>query len=187
MDTERNATKDLESYRDYLKLMADLQLNPRIRTKEGSSDIVQQTMMDAHIGIAGFRGTTEAELRAWLKTILIHNVLNVVKRYRTDKRDVKREISLQVQMEKSSVLFHSQLFSDQTTPSSNLNKEERTDQLAASLLRLLDDERNAIVLKYYHSWSCAEIAQHLGRTDVAIAGLLRRGLQKLREHLREEV
>ena len=158
-----------------------------LRAKEGSSDIVQQTMLEAHRGFPDFRGKTEAELRAWLKMILTRQLLAVARRYRTDKRAARREVSLHDQMEHSSAQFHRQLVADQTSPSTEIMKRERSEQLAAALLRLLDDERSAVVLKHYHNWSVAEIALHLGRTEEAVAGLLRRGLKKLREHLREEV
>ena len=177
---------ELEQYRDYLKLLADLQLNPRLRAKEDASDIVQETMLDAHRDFADFRGKTEVELRAWLKVILTRNLLTVARRYGTHKRAVGREVTLQNQMEKSSALFHHQLVADQTSPSMKLMKKERSEQVAGALLNLLDDERSAVVLKHFHNWSVAEIAQHLGRTEVAVAGLLRRSLKKLREYLREE-
>jgi len=118
--------------------------------------------------------------------ILTRNLLTVARRYATHKRAAGREISLQDQLEKSSALFHHQLVADQTSPSMKLIKQERSEQLAGALLKLLDDERSAVVLKHFHEWSVAEIAQHLGRTPEAVAGLLRRGLKKLREHLVEE-
>ena len=86
VSTEHNAAPDLEQYRSYLKLLADLQLNPQLKVKEDASDIVQQTMLEAHRDFAGFRGKTDAELRAWLKTILTHNLLSVAKHYGRDKR-----------------------------------------------------------------------------------------------------
>ena len=181
-----NVVPDLDQYRSYLKLLADLQLNPRLRVKEDGSDIVQQTMLEAHGDFADFRGKTEAELRAWLKTILTRNVLTVAKHYGRDKRAAGREISLQDQLEQSSALLHRQLVADQTSPSMKLMKQERSEQLADALLKLLDDERTSVVLKHFHSWSVAEIAQHLGRTQEAVAGLLRRGLKKLRDHLSED-
>ncbi len=186
VSTEDHAEPELEQYRDYLKMLADMQLNPRLRVKEGSSDIVQQTMLDAHRDFANFHGKSELELRAWLKMILTRNVLTVARRYGTHKRAAGREVSFQAQMEKSSALFHQQLVVDQTSPSVKLIKQERSEQLAAALLKLLDDERSAVLLKHFHDWSVADIAQHLGRTPEAVAGLLRRGLKKLREHLREE-
>ena len=184
--TEDNAAPDLDQYRSYLKLLADLQLNPRLKVKEDASDIVQQTMLEAHRDFPGFRGKTEAELRAWLKMILTHNLLTVAKHYGRDKRAVGLEVSLQDQREQSSALLHRQLVAEQTSPSMKLMKQERSEQLAEALLNLLDDERSAVVLKHFHNWSVAEIAQHLGRTEEAVSGLLRRGLKKLGEYLREE-
>ncbi len=183
---EENGFPDLEQYRNYLKMLADMQLNPRLRVKEGASDIVQQTMLDAHHDFANFRGKKDLELRAWLKMILTRNLLTVARRYGTHKRAAGREVSLQDRLEKSSALLHHQLVADQTSPSMKLMKQERSEQLAGALLKLLDDERSAVVLKHFHEWSVAEIAQHLERTEEAVAGLLRRGLKKLREHLREE-
>ena len=185
VSTEDNAAPNPDQYRSYLKLLADLQLNPRLKVKEDASDIVQQTMLEAHRDFAGFRGRTEAELRAWLKMILTHNLLTVAKHYGTDKRIIDREVSMQDQLEQSSALLHCQLVAEQSSPSMKLMKQERSEQLAEALLKLLDDERSAVVLKHFHSWSVAEIAQHLGRTLEAVAGLLRRGLKKLRDHLSE--
>ena len=177
---------DLNQYRSYLKLLADLQLNPRLKIKEDGSDIVQQTMLEAHRDFAAFRGKTDDELRAWLRTILTHNVLTVARRYGRQKCDAEREVSLQDQQEQSSALLHCQLVAEQSSPSTKLMKQERSEQLADALLKLLDDERSAVVLKHFHNWSVAEIAQHLGRTQEAVAGLLRRGLKKLRDHLSQE-
>ncbi len=187
LKAEGNATPDLEQYRNYLKLLADLQLSPRLRVKEGASDIVQQTMLDAHQDLAGFRGKSEAELRAWLRMILTNNLLTLARRYGTLKRATGREVTLQHQLEKSSALLHHNLVAEQTSPSEALIKKERSEQLAEALLKLLEDERSAVILKHYHNWSVAEIAQHLGRTQEAVAGLLRRGLKKLRGHLQEGV
>lgn len=183
--TENLSTPDpnLEQYRRYLKLLAEMQLNPHLKVKEDASDIVQQTMLEAHRDIVTFRGKTEAELKAWLTTILANNIVSVARHYGRDKRDPRREVSLQDQFEQSSALLHKQLAAEQTSPSMKLMKQERSQQVAEALLRLLEGERDAVVLKHYHNWTVAEIAQHLGRTEEAVAGLLRRGLKKLREVL----
>lgn len=185
--SETPALPDLEQYRSYLKLLAELQLNPRLRLKEDASDVVQQALLDAHRDFPSFRGQTETELRAWLKAILTHNVLSLVRHYGSRKSDVGREVSLQEQCDQSSARLQRQLVADQTSPSMKLMKQERSEQLADALLQLRESERTAVVLKHFHEWSVAEIAQHLDRTDDAVAGLLRRGLKKLRDHFQGEV
>ena len=184
---ESHAEPVLEQYRSYLKLLAELQLNPRLRVKADASDLVQQTMLEAHRDLAGFRGKTDAELRAWLKMILTNNLTNAARHYGTQKRSAGREVSLEEDFEQSSAQLLGQLIADQTSPSMKLMKQELSEQLAAALLKLLEDERSAVVLKHFHNWSVAEIALSLGRTQEAVAGLLRRGLKKLRDHFQGEV
>lgn len=131
---------DLEQYRSSLRLLAELQLNPQLKVREDTSDIAQQTMLEAHRDFAGFCGKSESELRASLNVILMHNLLSVAKHYGRDKRTAGREFSLQDQLEQSSALLHRQLVADQTSPG----------------MKLLDDERSAVILKHYHRWSVVE-------------------------------
>ena len=142
---------------------------------------MQQTLLEAHRDFQGFRGQTDAELRAWLKTILTNNLISLTRRYAAQKHNIVREVSLDW-FEQSSQRLQLQLAADQSSPSKKLMEKERSEQLADALLQLLDDERTAVVLKHFHDWSVIEIAQQLGRTNNAVAGLLRRGLKKLREH-----
>jgi RNA polymerase sigma-70 factor (ECF subfamily) len=175
--------RELDQYRNYLKVLADLQLNPQLNAKGGASDIVQQTMLDAHRDMAQFRGKTDAELKAWLKVILTRNLLTVVRRYGTKKRATDREFALEDRIEQSSNALCHQLVADQTSPSMAVMKREQSELIANALLKLLEDERTAVVLKHFHDWSVADIARHLSRTEASVAGLLRRGLKKLREEL----
>jgi RNA polymerase sigma-70 factor, ECF subfamily len=180
------ASLDLEPYRGYLTLLASVQLSPRLRTKEDASDLVQTTMLEAHQDLPKYRGSTDAELVAWLKAILTRNLLNLARHYGAQKCDLRREQPLQAQVEQSSVRLDRFLASEQTTPSQCAVRRERADQLHRALADLLDDERTAVVMKHFHDCSIAQIAEHLGRTKEAVGGLLRRGLKKLRTHLDEE-
>ena len=73
-----------------------------------------------------------------------------------------------------------QIQGDLTSPSLRLMNKELGERLAEALVQLLEDERTAVMLKHIHGWKVAEIAQHMSRTPESVAGLLRRGLSKLR-------
>ncbi len=176
------AKHDLEQYRGYLRLLADMQLNPRLRAKEDVSDVVQRSLLQAHQGLSGFRGTTE-ELRGWLKTILTHNLANLAKYHAAQKRDIRREVSIDQQLQRSAARLAEQLPAHQDSPSEQLMRQERAEQLADAMTDLLEDERTAIVLKHIHEWKVADIAEHLDRSPEAVAGLLARALKKLRKSM----
>lgn len=181
------STPDIERFRSYLRLLAEIELSPRLRVKEDASDIVQQSLMEAHRDLHAFRGQSEAELVGWLKTILARNLSNAARHYRTQKCDLRREQSIEERLDRSSARVGAFLACDQTSPSQQAVHNEQVEQLAQGMARLLEGERIAIVLKHFQGWSLAEISAHIGRPTDAVAGLLKRGLRKLRSELNEEM
>ncbi|WP_147868013.1 sigma-70 family RNA polymerase sigma factor [Stieleria maiorica] len=181
--TRRDETPNLEQYRRYLRVLADMQLNPRLRSKEDVSDVIQSTLLRAHQDLDGFRGSTEAELRGWLKTILTHTLINLAKKYQAQKRDIRLERSIDQQLQESAIRIVGELPAEQTSPSQFLIRQERAEQLADAMATLLEDEYTAVMLKHVHGWKVADIATHIDRSSEAVAGLLRRGLKKLRVKL----
>ncbi len=185
MSTTPTDSFDLEEYRSYLRFLADIQLDPKLRARTDASDIVQVTLLNAHQGLEDFRGTTDQQRRAWLKKILERTLINVAKEHKRKKRDPAKEISIDQQLQKSAMRIMGEPASDQSSPSQQLMQRERAEQLAVAMSRLLDDEYSAVLLKHIHGWKVAEIAEHLGRSPEAVAGLLRRGLRKLRTLMQE--
>src|SRR4051812_42174921 len=84
----------LEDYRGYLLRVADQELGDDLRAKVGASDLVQQTMLDATHAFARFDGDGAAELRAWLRRLLLNNLASFGRRHRAAKRSVGREVAL---------------------------------------------------------------------------------------------
>ncbi len=80
----------LESYRAYLRLLARLQIGDRVRQKLDESDVVQETLLEAHRDFCTFRGETEAELVGWLRKIMACKVSNMIRRFAGTKQRVIR-------------------------------------------------------------------------------------------------
>jgi len=177
------AAEDLEPNRDYLRLLARLQLDPRLRARVDASDVVQQTFLQAHQALAGFRGSTDAELAAWLRQILARNLAHVARDHGRDRRDVGRERSLEAALDASSARLEAWLASEQSSPSQQAQRNEQLLRLAHVLAGLPEAQREALVLHYWQGWTTTEIGRRLDRSPAAVAGLLKRGLKELRAHL----
>src|SRR5262249_21185208 len=81
-------------YRHYLRALAQAQLGRHLRAKCDASDLVQQTLLEAHRDFGEFQGGHEAELLGWLRRILAHNLYNEARRFAAQQRDAAREVSL---------------------------------------------------------------------------------------------
>lgn len=171
----------LDRYRPYLTMLARVQLDPRLQHKLEASDIVQQTMLEAHRQRADFRGSTDGEQAAWLRQILAHNLTDALRNLRRAKRDAGREQNLADALERSSARLSAWAAADQTSPSMHAQRGEQAVALANALAELSEAQRDALVLQHWHGWTLKQIADHMNKTPVAVAGLLKRGLHRLRE------
>lgn len=178
--------RPLGRYREYLLLLARLQLAARLRAKLDASDVVQQTILHAHAHRGQFRGTTEAEWLGWLRAILANTLAGVARGFETAGRDAARERSLEAELERSSARLECLLAADQTSPIAGAVRAEELLRLARALFRLPDDQRRVVELHHLKGLPIARVAEEVGRTRPAVVGLLFRGLKKLRELLRDE-
>jgi len=170
--------RPLEEYRDYLRLLARLQLDFRLRGMMDPSDIVQQTLLKAHENFQGFRGKTDAELQAWLRAIMAQQLALMAR-----KRGRPR--SLDDELEQSSARLESLLASEQSSPSEQAMRNERLVELATALARLPEDQQSAVELRYLRGLSVTDVAEQMGRSTVSVTGLLYRGTRALRQLMAE--
>jgi RNA polymerase sigma-70 factor, ECF subfamily len=175
----------LEQYRAYLSVLARIQLDPRLQGKLDLSGVVQQTLLEAYQALERLRDWDEGQKAAWLRRALANNLADEVRKLRTEARDVRREQPLAAGLEESSSRLAAWLAAEQSSPSAQAQRNEQAQavRVAEALERLPPDMRAALVLQHWHGWTLAEIAAHLDRTPGAVAGLLHRGLQKLKHYL----
>src|ERR1051326_268561 len=101
MRPEEPAT-DLERYREYLGLLARLQLDRRLQGKVDLSGVVQQTLLEANRGLPGPNGQKPQALAAWLRHILANNLRDEVRKLTAAARDVARERRLAQELDEAS-------------------------------------------------------------------------------------
>jgi RNA polymerase sigma-70 factor, ECF subfamily len=189
-DGEAGAREQLFArYQHYLYLLAQAQLGKRLRAKCAPSDLVQQTLLEAHRDFGGFQGQHEGELLAWLRRILAHNLFNEARRYGTLQRDADREVSLdQVHagIDHSSLLLQCCLAFSGPSPSEVAQDHESAAHLAAALARLPEDYQTVLLLRVFEELPAEEVAQRMGRSGGAVRMLQMRALTALREEIEQE-
>jgi RNA polymerase sigma-70 factor (ECF subfamily) len=176
----------VEHFREYLSLLARLQLHPRLQGKVDLSGIVQQTLLEAHLAMSTFQHLNEDQQSAWLRTALANNLTDEVRKLGTAMRDLKRERSLEAALEESSARLEGWLAADQSSPSQQAIRNERLLHLAHALAQLPEDQRRAVELHHLRGYPVAEVSREMDRSPGATGALLARGLKKLRELLHAE-
>lgn len=175
----------LERHRHYLTVLARMQIGAKHRHRLDPSDVVNATLFAAHQKRDQFRGGNDAELAAWLRQILANNLADALRALHRDRRDIDREQSLEAALDQSDSRLADWLIAIQTSPSGKVVRSEQLRRLAWALGELPDDQREAVELHHLHGCPISELARVMGRTSPSVAGLLRRGLKRLRELLQE--
>ena len=174
----------LELYRNYLRLLARLQVGRGLRGKADPSDLVQEAFLAAQRGFDKFRGTTERELVEWLRQILASKLADLARRYlRTGRRDVRLERQLAADLDGSSRALGEALPAPHSSPSERAARRERTVLLADAVKSLPADYGEVIILRHLEGLPLAEVAARMGRSVDSVKKLWVRGIARLREAL----
>jgi RNA polymerase sigma-70 factor (ECF subfamily) len=129
-----------------------------------AEDLLQETLMDAVRGAAGFRG--DAALTTWLCAI------------------ARRKLARHYEAERRAEVGRSRLrLVAETTVEESLEQAEQREEVARALGRLPALHRQVLVLKYLDGLAVEEIAAELDRTRVQVQSLLQRARDGLRREL----
>jgi RNA polymerase sigma-70 factor (ECF subfamily) len=165
------------SFRGYLLLVANEELHPVLSVKGGPSDLVQDTLLQAHRGFAQFRGQTSAEWRNWLRTILVRSLAHHRRRYSlTAKRRQGREVQID-----SRIIGSPE--SRDPTPSGELARREREAALLAAIDRLPAHYRDVVIWHHRERLPFEEIGRRRDISAEAARKLWTRALGHLRQEL----
>jgi RNA polymerase sigma-70 factor, ECF subfamily len=171
--------------RSYLGFVARCQVEGWLQRKADASDLVQQTMLEAHCDFARFRGATEKECRAWLRKILSRNLADFVRQYRgTAKRQVSREVPFR-DTSATGAFGAPEPAAPGMTPSQEFMQLDAEFRMTAALAELEPDYQEVIVLRNLERLPFNEVAQRMERSRPAVQMLWMRAVRKLQEAMRE--
>ncbi len=174
--------KELWQFRSFLIRQAQ-GITGQFGGKINSSDLVQQTLLEAYHQLDQFRGRTEGELAKWLNQMLSNNITDAARAMRRQKRDIAREQPLDKSGPGSAVGAANWIASEQTSPSNCVHNAEQLLQLSQAISELPVAQQEVVVLHHLRGHSLAEVAGMVNRSQAAVAGLLYRGLKSLRSSL----
>jgi RNA polymerase sigma-70 factor (ECF subfamily) len=151
----------LDTYRPYLGVLAELHLDRRLRGKVDPADVVQEALLRAHQHQNDCRAQNEEERTGWLRRILVNTLLETSRRYHAEQRDVARERSLEESVRQSSERLEAWLQDGQSSPSARAERNEELVRLSSAMMRLPNDQRQALQLRYVNGLSVGEVAKQL--------------------------
>jgi RNA polymerase sigma-70 factor (ECF subfamily) len=175
----------LNGFREYLSLLARLQLRAKLAGKIDLSGVVQQPLLEAYQARDAFP-TDAAQQAAWLRRALANNLSDTIRKLGSRGKQRVQEVSLDQALEASSARIEAWIAREESTPCRKAMLREQLSRLAEAFLRLPDDQRRAVESHHLQGLSLAEVGRRLGRSREAVAGLVFRGLKTLRALLIEQ-
>jgi RNA polymerase sigma-70 factor, ECF subfamily len=176
---ESDLGRRLDGFREYLRLLARLQLRANLAGKIDLSGVVQQTLLEAYQARDSFP-THAAQQAAWLRRALANNLTDEIRRLGSRGKERVEEQSLEQALEASSARLEAWLAREESTPGRGAVRKEQLSRLAEALLQLPDHQRQAVEMHHLQGMSLAEVGGRLVRSREAVAGLVFRGLKSLR-------
>ncbi len=171
----------MQELQRFLEMTARHNLGEDLKTKIGASDIVQLSFLRVVEHFEKFRGSSSAELHAWLKTIVLNEINNTRRGFHTDKRNVKREKSFDANGSRGPGMTAADT---NLTPSSEALSAERVELFHEMLEQLPPDYALVIRLRSIDQMTFKEIGERMNRSEDAVSKLWYRAMIKFEEKLK---
>ncbi len=151
----------LQTFRQYMSIIAEHGLQGEMQAKVGRSDVVQETFLEAQRDFESFRGQTREQFEAWLRRLLLNNLLNCRRKFReTQKRACSREVPLESYDSRQPT----ELASDDTSPSGRAIRNEEAVRLEQAMSNLPEHYQIVIKLRNHQRLSFVEIGKRMDRS-----------------------
>jgi RNA polymerase sigma-70 factor (ECF subfamily) len=173
----------LGEFREPLRKVIGLRLDPAVARRVDASDIVQDVLVEANQRLTEYLKKPDMPFHLWLRHLAQDRIIDTHRRHRlAQRRSVDREqpIARPAWADESSVSLVAQLIDTERTPTSEAIQQELQRKLAAAVDQLSDDDREIILMRHHEALSNQEVARALGLTEAAASMRYLRALRRLR-------
>jgi RNA polymerase sigma-70 factor, ECF subfamily len=152
-----------------------LRLGPVMREQVDSLDVLQDAYLEAHRGFDSFEFRGDGSFARWLCRIIENRIRGLADHHGARKRraeGVKLPVSDLVELARS-----------RTGPATAAMQREERKEIGLAIGRLEEEERHAVLLRFFSDFSIEEVATSLGRSPTATRRVLARATLHLGELL----
>ena len=171
----------IDRVQSYVSFAVDGRKIEQLKHKCGVSDIVQLSMLEIFKSFDSFRGNTEGEFKAWVRSIVDHQVKQTQRDYARQKRDVFREVSGNDSRNLAAGLVDHQL-----TPQTDAIHQENQKRMVDAIDSLPEDYKQVIQLRSLDRKPFKEVADVMQRSEDAATKLWFRAVTKLQSMLKRD-
>ncbi|MFY9342560.1 MAG: sigma-70 family RNA polymerase sigma factor [Planctomycetota bacterium] len=162
----------LEQHLPALRAFVRLKAGPSLLAKESCSDLAQSVCRDVLENASRFQFGGEAEFRKWLFTTAMRKIADRAEHWRAGKRNQHKERGGLDEQDLAGI-------AGIWTPSGQAAAREELQRVEAAFGKLAPEKQEVILMARLMGLSHAQIAQELGKTEVAVRSILSRALAEL--------
>jgi RNA polymerase sigma-70 factor (subfamily 1) len=173
----------LTEFREPLRRVIDLRLDPAITRRIDASDIVQDVLLEANQRLTEYLKKPDMPFHLWLRHLAQDRIIDTHRRHRQAQRrsiDKEQPIARPAWVDESSILLVAQLIDTEATPTTEAIRHELQRRLDGAIDKLSDDDREIILMRHHEGLSNQEVAAALKLTEAAASMRYLRALRRLR-------
>lgn len=173
----------LGEFREPLRQVINLRLDPVLARRVDASDIVQDVLIEANQRLTEYLKNPAMPFHLWLRHLAQDRIIDTHRRHRQAQRrsiDKEQPIQRPAWADQSSVQLVAQLVDAEQTPASAAIHQELQRRLNDALAQLDEGDREVILMRHHEQLSNQDVAAALGLTEAAASMRYLRALRKLR-------
>lgn len=174
----------LGEFREPLRRVIGLRLDPVLARRIDASDIVQDVLLEANQRLKDYLKSPTMPFHLWLRHLAQDRIIDTHRRHRlAQRRSVDREQPLARPGwadDDSAASLVAQLVDTDRTPASEAIQQELARKLTGAIHELAEDDRDILLMRHHEQLTNQDAAKALGLTEAAASMRYLRALRRLR-------